>query len=66
MYVETRISNEPRLKKCQAVSTNYLVTSSTEILRSVHFWLQSIGGNPGGVGGGGGGDKTPLSEGCPP
>ncbi len=30
-------------KKFQVVSTNYyLVTSSTEILRSVHFWLQSV------------------------
>ncbi len=30
-------------KKNQAVSTNYyLVTSSTEILRSVNFWLQSV------------------------
>ncbi len=28
--------------KLYAVSTNYLVTSSTEILRLVNFWLQGV------------------------
>ncbi len=30
------------IKKIQAASTNYLVTSFTDILRSVNFWLQSV------------------------